>query len=71
MGEGEIDADADVMKRRTGGMEVRMGTRDGGMEEWRKPPRGKYPKKRGIGRGCRRDRKAASPNRSGTNCSEE
>jgi hypothetical protein len=27
------------------------------MEEWRKTLTGKYPKKRGIGRGCRRDRK--------------
>jgi hypothetical protein len=59
--EGEIDADADVLERREGGVEVevevRMGTGEGGLEEWRKTPRGKYPKKRGIGRGCKRDRK--------------
>jgi hypothetical protein len=58
-GEGEIDADADVLERREGGVgmevevEVRMGTGEGGMEE---NAEGKYPKKRGIGRGCRRDR---------------
>jgi hypothetical protein len=33
MGEGEIDEDADVMERREGGMGVRMGTGEGGMEE--------------------------------------
>jgi hypothetical protein len=33
--EGEIDADADVLERREGGVEVevRMGTGEGGMEE--------------------------------------
>jgi hypothetical protein len=56
VGEGEIDADADVLERREGGVEVevRMGTGEGGMEE---NTEGKYPEKRGIGRGCRRDRK--------------
>jgi hypothetical protein len=56
VGEYELNADADVLERREGGVEVemRMGT---GEEEWRKMPRGKYPKKRGIGRGCRRGRK--------------
>jgi hypothetical protein len=52
VGEGEIDADADVLERREGGVEVevRMGIGDRGMEENAK---GKYPKKRGTGRGCR------------------
>jgi hypothetical protein len=67
VGEVEIDEDADMMERRQGGMEmeVRMGIeeegmekwRNGRMEEWRKTLTGKYPEKRGIGRGCRRDRK--------------
>jgi uncharacterized C2H2 Zn-finger protein len=33
VGEGEIDEDADVMERRKGGVEVRMVTGEGGMEE--------------------------------------
>jgi hypothetical protein len=52
--QGEVDADADVVERREGGMEMRMGTGEGGMEE---NAAGKYPKKRGIGRRCKRDRK--------------
>jgi hypothetical protein len=39
VGEGEIDTDANVLERREGGVEVevemRMGTGEGGMEEWR------------------------------------
>jgi hypothetical protein len=59
VGEGELDEDADVLERREGGVEVkvrmRMRTGEGGMEE---NAEGKYPEKRGIGRGCRRDRKS-------------
>jgi hypothetical protein len=54
VGENEIDADADVLERREGGMDVRMGTREGGIEE---NAEGEIPEKRDIGRGCRRDRK--------------
>jgi hypothetical protein len=49
VGEDKVDVDANVMERREGGVEVRMRTGEGGMEECRKMPRGKYPKKRGIG----------------------
>jgi hypothetical protein len=37
VGEGEIDTDANVPERREGGVEVevRMGTGEGGMEEWK------------------------------------
>jgi hypothetical protein len=53
VGEGEIHADVDVLERREGGVEVRIGTGDGGMKEWRHTPREKYPKKRDTGRGCK------------------
>jgi hypothetical protein len=33
VGEGEIDADADILERREGGVEVRMRTGEGGREE--------------------------------------
>jgi hypothetical protein len=59
VGEGEVDADADILARREGGVEVevemRMGTGEEGMEE---KAEGKCPKRRGIGRGCSRDRKS-------------
>jgi hypothetical protein len=59
VGEGEIDADAHVVERTEEGVEVevRMGTGQEGKGQWRKALRGKYPKKRCMGRGCRRDRK--------------
>jgi hypothetical protein len=33
VGEGEVNADTDMMERREGGVDVRMGMREGGMEE--------------------------------------
>jgi hypothetical protein len=33
VGEGEVDQDADVMERREGGLEVRVGNGEGGMED--------------------------------------
>jgi hypothetical protein len=50
VGEGEVDADADVLERREGGVEVevRMGTGEGGMEERRNggKRRGRNPRRR-------------------------